>query len=376
VARDSGSETILEHLLESARDMVYRVRIVPTFRFEFLGGAVAAITGRSREDLLENPRGVLAAVHPGDAGLVERLMTDPAEVQRRLRRTLVIRWVHPGGTVVWAEHRRVPVFNASGRLVAVAGIARDITDRVETQRRLRRSQQQLRRLAAKVDTAREEQRTAIARELHDELGQNLTAIKIEMERTVGLFRRDQLEPKAVDRLQSLVGLIELGIAAVKRMATDLRPPTLDYLGLAEAIEWEASEFRTRTGIRCRVAANAGGRNLSTDQQTVVFRIFQEALTNIARHAKASAVDVTLAERDGVFELKVQDNGRGITLNNLRDPRAIGLLGMRERAALIGGTCRVSGRRGRGTLVAVRVRLPADHSTRAARGARGPRQRTS
>jgi signal transduction histidine kinase len=197
-----------------------------------------------------------------------------------------------------------------------------------------------------------------------------------MERTVGLFRRDQLEPKAVDRLQSLIGLIELGIAAVKRIATDLRPPTLDHLGLAEAIEWEASEFRARTGIRCRVVASADGQNLSTDQQTVVFRIFQEALTNIARHAKASAVDVTLAERDHVFELKTQDNGRGITFTNLRDPRAIGLLGMRERAALIGGTCRVGGRRGRGTLVTVRVRLPVDDSPRATRGARRPRQRRS
>lgn len=356
--------------------MVYRARLIPAFRFEYLGGAVTAITGRSREDLYANPRSVLKAIHPDDAGLVKQLMADPVALRRRLRKALLIRWLHPDGTIVWAEHRRVPVVDASGAIVAIEGIARDVTARVEVERRLRKSEQQLRRLAAQVHSAREQERTAIARELHDELGQNLTAIKLELERTVGLFRRDQLEPKAVDRLQSLVGLIELGIAAVKRIAKDLRPPTLDHLGLAEAIEWEALEFKTRTGLRCRVVADADGQRLTGEQQTVVFRIFQESLTNIARHAKASAVDVTLKERGKAFELQVRDNGRGITMSDLRDPRALGLLGMRERAALIGGTCQVTGRRGLGTLVTVRVRLPAGSSSRATQGARRPRRRAS
>jgi signal transduction histidine kinase len=227
-----------------------------------------------------------------------------------------------------------------------------------------------------VQSAREDERTAIARELHDELGQNLTAIKLEVERTVGLFLRDQLQPRVVDRLQSLVGLIELGIAAVKRLATELRPATLDHLGLAEAIEWEAQEFRSRTGLRCRVEASTDGRRLSSDQQTVIFRIFQESLTNIARHAKASAVDVTLSERSGVVELQVRDNGRGISTRDLHDPRAIGLLGMRERATLIGATCHVVGRRGRGTLVRIRVRLPTVDSPCATPGARRPGRHAS
>ena len=356
--------------------MVYCVRLVPEFRFEYLAGAVAAITGRSREDLYADPRVVLEAIHPRDAALVEQLIEDPAEVQRRLRATLVLRWLHPNGRVVWAEHRRVPVYDADGEMVAVEGIARDVTDRVEAQHRLRRSRQQLRRLAAQVQSAREDERTAIARELHDELGQNLTAIKLEVERTVGLFLRDQLQPRVVDRLQSLVGLIELGIAAVKRLATELRPATLDHLGLAEAIEWEAQEFRSRTGLRCRVEASTDGRRLSSDQQTVIFRIFQESLTNIARHAKASAVDVTLSERSGVVELQVRDNGRGISTRDLHDPRAIGLLGMRERATLIGATCHVVGRRGRGTLVRIRVRLPTVDSPCATPGARRPGRHAS
>jgi signal transduction histidine kinase len=181
----------------------------------------------------------------------------------------------------------------------------------------------------------------------------------------------------VDRLQSLVGLVEIGISTVKRIATDLRPPTLDHLGLAEAISWEAVAFKSRTGLRCRVRAESEGRGLSSDQQIVMFRIFQESLTNVVRHAKASAVDVVLAERDGMFELEVRDNGRGISRAEAENPRAIGLVGMRERAALIGGSFQIAGQRGKGTTVRVRVtvpRVPTDDTSRATTGARRPARR--
>jgi signal transduction histidine kinase len=221
------------------------------------------------------------------------------------------------------------------------------------------SQEQMRQLAARIQRAREDERAVLARELHDELGQTLTAIKLELGRAVDAVRTARMAPQAADRLQSLVGLIEIGIATVRRITTNLRPPALDHLGLPEAIRWEARMFRARTGLRCHVRSAPRRTMLSREQQTVLFRIFQEALTNVVRHARASAVHVGMFERPGMFELRIRDNGRGITESEIADPRSIGLLGMQERAALAGGIFDVRGRRGQGTTITVRVRVDGD-----------------
>ena len=178
--------------------------------------------------------------------------------------------------------------------------------------RLRESETKLRRLAARVEDAREEERAALARELHDELGQTLTAIKLDLGRAIVAVNAPQRKKAAVDRLQSLVGLVEIALQTVKRLTMSLRPPALDHLGLAEAIRWEAVAFRARSGLRCHLRADKETTALSAEQQTVLFRIFQEALTNVVRHARASAVHVTLAERRQEVELRIRDNGRGVT----------------------------------------------------------------
>jgi len=151
----------------------------------------------------------------------------------------------------------------------------------------------------------------------------------------------------------------------------LRPPALDHLGLAEAIHWEAVAFQARSGLRCHVRADGESSTLTPEQKTVLFRIFQEALTNVTRHARASAVSVTLAERRKQFELLIRDNGRGITAEEVNDHRAIGLLGMRERAALVGATFEITGRRGKGTTVLVRV--PIDSASTSAPAVRRRRR---
>jgi signal transduction histidine kinase len=243
-----------------------------------------------------------------------------------------------------------------------------------SERHVYESGEQLRQLAARIQTAREEERAALAREIHDELGQTLTAIKLDLARAIDAMRADQVTLTVVDRLQSLVGLVEISLQTVKRITTTLRPPALDHLGLPEAIRGEALMFRARTGLRCHVRADKDVTALGAEQQTALFRIFQEALTNVVRHARASAVSVTLAERRGEFELRIRDNGRGVTEAQSTDPRAIGLLGMRERAALVGGTFHIAGRPGKGTTIVVRVPLDASGSTRAPRraGRRRPR----
>lgn len=350
----------LKRLIEKSHDMVYRTRLFPTRAVEYTGGAVQAITGHTPSEFYADPDLPRKAVHEDDRPLIVQTLRDPAHLQT----TIILRWLHPDGRVVWAEHRRVPVYDASGQLVAIEGIARDVTEYVESERRLRESEEQLRLLAGRLQTAREEERGRVARELHDELGQTLTALKLDISRTVQALNAERLTPSMVDRIQSLVGLSDIALATVKRIATNLRPPTLDHLGLAEAIHWEALTFKARTGLRCQVRTNKERTNLSSEQQTSLFRIFQEALTNIVRHAQASAVQVTLTERDDRFELRIRDNGRGITSDEAADPHAIGLLGMRERAGLVGGKFNVSGRRGKGTVVSVFV--PIAHKTETVR----------
>ena len=346
----TSAQRRFERLLDNAQDMVYRTVLVPQRRVEFVSGAALAITGHAPSEFYADPDLPWKSVHPDDV----HHMAQPGGDPDRLAATVTMRWVHPDGKIVWAEHRRVPVIDGSGRLVAVEGIARDLTERVETQQRLRDSEQQLRQLAARVESAREEERTSLARELHDELGQTLTALKLELGRAVDVLRSEQLSTAAVNRLQSLVALTEVGILTVRRLATSLRPPTLDHLGLPGTINWEAATFQARTGLRCHVRTHKDSTQLGPEQQTVLFRILQEALTNVVRHARASAVQVTLVERAGVAELRIRDNGVGITADQAADPRAIGLLNMRERAALIGGTFQVEGRRGKGTTISVRV----------------------
>lgn len=357
----------LKTLVENSQDVVYRVRVVPSLAVEYVGGTIEALTGHTPDDFYNDVTLALKSVHPDD--LPKLVQT--ADQAANLPNTVVYRWMHTDGRTVWAEHYRIPVFDAAGQIIGIEGIARDVTARVEGERRLRESEEQMRQLAARVQTAREEERAEVSRELHDELGQTLTALKLEINRAVAAFASDPTSVTSVDRLQSVVGLVDLGIATVKRISARLRPATLDHLGLAEAVRWEALTFKARTGIRCQVRANRRDSRLTAEQQTALFRILQEALNNVVCHANASAVHVTITERDDDVELRIRDNGRGISASQAAAPGSIGLLGMKERAALIGGTFKVSGQRGKGTVVSVHVPLRSNTRRTDTAGRRSP-----
>lgn len=224
-------------------------------------------------------------------------------------------------------------------------------------------------LSIRLESAREEERARVARELHDELGQVLTSLKLEFMSLVDRLRESEPKPgiQLVNKLQSLIGLIEISIQSVRRIASDLRPALLDHFGLKEAIQWEASKFQARTGIRCRVSWNLKRELTNRTQELALYRILQEALTNVVRHAHAGAVRITVREASGKVTLAIQDNGRGIKRDELINPDAIGLLGMSERARLLGGRVTISGAPRRGTTVTVRVPIAAsDHDTHSSR----------
>ena len=235
---------------------------------------------------------------------------------------------------------------------------REFAERRERRRaeeQLRRSHEQLRALTSYLQYVREEERTRISREVHDELGQALTGLKMDLSWLAGhLPRHDRA---LLHKIKTMMSGIDATIHTVRRISTELRPGILDSLGLVAAIEWQASEFQTRTGICCNVTTTVSETLWDQDFTTAFFRIFQETLTNIIRHAKATLVEVKLAVEGDRLVLTVADNGRGITEDEMVNTRSIGLIGMRERAALVGGEISFQGAPGRGTTVTVRIPLP-------------------
>jgi PAS domain S-box-containing protein len=259
------------------------------------------------------------------------------------------------GRVLEQEHFSVPL--ESERIIHVWQF-RDITHRKREEEELRLSRHRLRDLSAHLESAREEERRDLGRTLHDEVGQLLTGIRLEVASAVDRFRArgTAADFPIVDRLQAAVGLVDLSIATVRRVTSALRPPVLEHLGLMSAVRWEAAVFRRRTGIRCRVSS---GQVEVEDRTvaTILYRILLEALTNVARHAHAGTVWISVQQRPGRITMEVRDNGKGISDEALKNPATMGLLGMRERALAAGGEVRIVRRRAGGTSVQVSLPLP-------------------
>jgi signal transduction histidine kinase len=225
--------------------------------------------------------------------------------------------------------------------------------------RLRESEDKLRRLAAHLISVREEERAHIAREIHDELGQVLTGIKME----VGWLQKRLKEPMLLEKCDSMARLIDSTVQTVRKIATGLRPEMLDDMGLIAAVAWQAKEFQKRTGIRCRTKLPPESK-IDLEISTTAFRIFQEILTNVARHSRATRVDIELDLTPEALRLEVVDNGVGIPSSDLNGRKSLGLLGMRERALLFGGEVSIMGTPGQGTRVSVSIPIRSRDSAAA------------
>jgi two-component system sensor kinase len=237
-------------------------------------------------------------------------------------------------------------------------ILRDITRRKEYENLLARQQAELREISARVLEAREEEKTLLARELHDELGQLLTALKMNL-----AWLRERLpagDPGLAHRAARMDAVLDRTMGSVRRISAELRPLMLDDLGLADAIAWLTQEFSKNSGIPCTLSAPPEGALAGVDRRVAItlYRVLQESLTNVARHSGARAVRVALAEGGGMIELAIEDDGRGIVEADLAGRRSLGLKGMRERVRYLGGEAEIGPAPKRGTVVRVRVpRLP-------------------
>lgn len=232
-------------------------------------------------------------------------------------------------------------------------LSAELAERALSEQRLRASEENLRALAGHLQSVREEERIHIAREIHDELGQALTGLKYDIN---ALARGATAEGQAAsEKTTAMCRQIDRIINSVRRIASGLRPEVLDEIGLAAAIDWQAREFQRRTGIRCLVETAPGFSDPDKERATALFRIFQELLTNVARHAHATRVIVHLAETDSL-SLTVEDNGRGMQEKEFESPRSLGFLGLRERVLAFGGSIDVKGQEGKGTRVSVFIPL--------------------
>ena len=255
-----------------------------------------------------------------------------------------------------------PFLAEEGALInTLADMLRIFYDRRRAEEQLRRSNEELRALSARLHSVREEESTRIAREIHDELGAALTALKWDMEEINEVIAETTDAARLADLHEKVARMITLAdntVEAIRRIASELRPTALEEFGLAEALRWHAEQFQARTGLAVTCDCTPDREALSREHAIAVFRIVQEALTNVLRHAQATRVEIKLRHEQDHCTLTISDNGRGITEAEKSGPQSLGLLGMQERAHLLGGDIRIEGSAGRGTVITVRVPAPS------------------
>jgi PAS domain S-box-containing protein len=233
-------------------------------------------------------------------------------------------------------------------------LAHDITEKTLAEENLKLSHEKLRQLSSHLENIREEERTNIAREIHDELGQQLTGLKMDVS---WLGKKIPGENKTIhEKINGMISLIDDTVKTVRRISSELRPGILDDLGLIDALDWQSNEFEKRTGIRCKFHSAFSEKQFKKNLSTGVFRIYQEALTNVARHAEATEIDASLEQYNGNLILKVHDNGKGFDEAAIANKNTLGLTGMKERASMFGGMIIIESRMGRGTTVFLQVPL--------------------
>jgi signal transduction histidine kinase len=245
-----------------------------------------------------------------------------------------------------------------GRIAGHFGIQRDVTDRHLANEQVRVSAEQLRALASRLQKVREEERTEVAREIHDELGQALTGLKLDVSWMKSRLPRDH---EMMAQCVSVLQRIDQTLSAVRRIATELRPSILDQLGLAAALEWQGQEFRARTGIDVDIEILTDDTPIPDDLGSSAFRILQESLTNVLRHAEATRVTIRLERTPSLLTLEITDDGVGAPAVCLDGTKSLGVVGMRERALACGGEFSITGNTDRGTTVLLRVPLAKSQS---------------
>ncbi|PYS21874.1 MAG: hypothetical protein DMF72_15690 [Acidobacteria bacterium] len=349
------SEDRIRLIIDTIPVMAWSLR--PDGVVDFLNQRWMDYAGLSLEQYVKDPTG---PIHPDDIPRViekwhaQMAIGEGYDDEMRLRRA--------DGTYRWFLVRTDPLRDEQGKLVRWYGVSTDIEDRKRAEEKLTATTEQLRALSARLQMAKEEESTRIARELHDELGSALTSLKWNLE----LLEKDDLRSvdgvghsRKREQIKDMAALIDSTINSVRRISAELRPSMLDDLGLVAAVQSYLLQFQERAGIVTRFESSVDEVELTPPQSTALFRIFQEALTNVLRHSQATKVNIRISRQNGQFVLTISDNGRGITKSEKSSVLSLGLLGMQERARLVGGEIDIATREEGGTVITVRVPIARD-----------------
>lgn len=344
-------EQEFQALVENSPDLI--MRFDPELNCQYANPATLAhlrftarqLRGRRMTDLLPNARCAQRILQ-----LVKQVVDTQSSIEGELEEDIGVtttrhRVIH--------HIRCVPEFDQNGRLTSILTVGRDITAIRYAEKKLENSHMQLRLLARQREISREEERKHIAREIHDELGQHLTSMRMSLSLMRMQFARDN--PHMLTQLQNLMALSDQTIQVVRHVATRLRPNVLD-MGLTPALEWLRDDFIRQYRCPCLLHAPEPEVLLNDEYATAAFRVVQESLTNIARHAQATQVVISLENRDGMVVLSVRDNGNGFDAQTCK-PNAFGLMSMKERGRMLGGEVTIDSQPGVGTLV--RLTFPQD-----------------
>jgi PAS domain S-box-containing protein len=341
------SEQAFRTLAENAPDAI--VRYDRNCRRTYVNPEFARVSGVSVEKLLGEPTDVLGAAEEVAQQVQAKLK---AIMESGVPDKFEVNWIRHGQPLCWYAHA-VPEYDGDGVVQSVLTIWRDITERKEAEQRLCESYELLRELTSRRETAREEERKRIAREMHDELGQHLTALRMGV--STLRMRFADIDPDLAEHVEKILLLSDNSMQVLRNVVTSLRPAALDA-GIAAALQWLASEFSQSSQTTCRLSVPDESLELAEERAIAIFRIVQEALTNVTRHADAQHVFISLTQEGNDCLLEVRDDGRGF------DPDAIprksyGLAGMKERVLMLGGALDLSSSPGRGT--SIKIRLPFD-----------------
>ena len=321
-------------------------------RFPYLSEGCDALLGLPAALLEQEPARFFELILPDDRADYQESMLASATAMTPWNWEGRV-WIDAFKDIKWINLRSTPRALGEAGAVQWEGIMTNISAGKQAQREVSDSRAALAELTAHIEALKEQERSRIAREIHDDLGGNLTAIKMALAMLARRLPADQ--PQLLDKTNYVDSLVDRTIEAVHRISLDLRPPMLDF-GIVAALEWQVKEFEKQMGIACHFVTDDTDIALSPDHVIALFRIFQEALTNIAKHAGATRVDVTLARSGNQVALQIVDNGHGIAAADRRKPGSFGLRSMSERARALGGTMTLSRAPGGGTMVAIKIEL--------------------
>jgi PAS domain S-box-containing protein len=347
------NEAWLRSIVDSAMDAI--ITIDATQHVVMFNTAAEAMFLCTRAEAVGAPLSMLIPerFRTGHAEHVQRF-GESEMPSRRMNGARIVMGLRRNGEEFPLEASISQVRDGEARFYTV--ILRDISDRLSAEEELRRSREELQELGSTAQVAREQEKSRIARELHDELGQALTLLQMDVAWCKARVAGGQGDFLA--RIERMETLLKSTVSATRRIAADLRPLMLDDLGLVPAVEWLVENFTQHTGVPCRLAIGRRELELDSARSNAVFRVVQESLTNIAKHARAGHAEVAIAVEDEQLIVRVRDDGVGFVAQAPRKPNSFGLVGLRERAAILKGTASITTAVGGGTMIEVRLPMPA------------------